>query len=312
MTTQEIYKLAIELGIKNDFRGEEKVTKYLERTRKRFEKLDEKVKQKFDLEKLVNPFADTRVLNDSGRDVKKLLIGVDMEGPELLLAKQMGDIDFVVSHHPEGKALADLHSVMDMQTQILETHGVPINVAEAVMKSRMDEIGRAVSSTNHNRWVDFARILNINYACIHTPCDNMAAMFLCKLFEEKKPEYVEDILGILNELPEYSKATTINAGPKLFTGSPENSCGKVIVSEFTGGTTGAKEMYEKMSQAGIGTIIGMHMGEEHRKEAEKAHINVVIAGHISSDSLGINLFLDELEKRGVGVEVCSGLTRIKR
>ncbi|PJB18902.1 NGG1p interacting factor NIF3, partial [Candidatus Falkowbacteria bacterium CG_4_9_14_3_um_filter_36_9] len=53
-------------------------------------------------------------------------------------------------------------------------------------------------------------------------------------------------------------------------------------------------------------------GEEHRKEAEKNHINVVIAGHMASDSLGMNLFLDELEKKGITVVPCSGLIRVKR
>jgi hydrogenase maturation factor len=67
-----------------------------------------------------------------------------------------------------------------------------------------------------------------------------------------------------------------------------------------------------MSQAGIGTIIGMHMNEEYRKEAEKYHINVVIAGHMASDSLGMNLFLDELEKKGIEIVPVSGLIRIKR
>jgi hypothetical protein len=52
-----------------------------------------------------------------------------------------------------------------------------------------------------------------------------------------------------------------------------------------------------MAQAGIGTVIGMHMSEEHKKEAEAANINVVIAGHISSDSIGMNLFLDEQKNK---------------
>jgi intracellular sulfur oxidation DsrE/DsrF family protein len=56
----------------------------------------------------------------------------------------------------------------------------------------------------------------------------------------------------------------------------------------------------------------MHQSERHRKEAEKAHINVVVAGHMSSDSIGMNLFLDELEKRGIEVIPCSGLIRYSR
>jgi len=41
-------------------------------------------------------------------------------------------------------------------------------------------------------------------------------------------------------------------------------------------------------------------------------LNVVIPGHISSDSLGVNLFLDELEKRGIKIIPCSGLIRVSR
>ncbi len=84
------------------------------------------------------------------------------------------------------------------------------------------------------------------------------------------------------------------------------------LTELTGGTEGSPKIYEKMAQAGIGAVISMHQSEEHRKEAEKAHINVVIAGHISSDSIGMNLFLDELEKRGIEIFSCSGLIRISR
>jgi len=56
----------------------------------------------------------------------------------------------------------------------------------------------------------------------------------------------------------------------------------------------------------------MHMSEKHRKAADKAHINLVIAGHICSDSLGLNLFLDELAKKGIKIIPCSGLIRVER
>ena len=128
----------------------------------------------------------------------------------------------------------------------------------------------------------------------------------------KKFEYVSEVIEFFEEIPEYAEAKKRGAGPKLFAGSPENFCGKIALTEITGGTSGAKEIFEKLAQAGIGTIIGMHMSEEHKKEAEKHHLNVVIAGHISSDSVGVNLFLDELEKKGIEVVTCSGLMRVKR
>jgi len=55
------------------------------------------------------------------------------------------------------------------------------------------------------------------------------------------------------------------------------------------------------------------MSEDHRKEAEKHHLHVVIAGHISSDTLGLNLLLDVLEKRApLSVVDFSGFKRIRR
>ena len=301
------------MGIKADLRGEAKVKRNLERLKAKYEKMDKEAKAEFDKEKLTNPYSDSRILFSGGKkEIKKVLIGIDMEGEELLLADKMGDIDLVIAHHPEGPALADLHGVMSLQAEVLAGYGVPINIAESVIKPRISEVGRSVSSANHNRSVDMARILKMNYMCVHTPCDNLGANYLEKLLKRKKPEFVEDILKILKELPEFKEAIKRKAGPKLFVGNPEARCGKVVVTEFTGGTSGSKDIYEKMSQYGIGTIIGMHMSEEWRKEAEKYHINVVIAGHIASDSLGLNLFLDQLEKKGIKVVPVSGLIRVKR
>jgi putative NIF3 family GTP cyclohydrolase 1 type 2 len=142
----------------------------------------------------------------------------------------------------------------------------------------------------------------------------MSANFVTTAIAEKGEELetVGDLMEFLLEIPEYAAALKLKAGPKIFAGSAERSLGKVVVTEFTGGTNGSKDIYERMAQYGIGTIVGMHMSEEHRKEAEKHHINVIIAGHMSSDSLGMNLLLDEIEKQGIEVVPISGLIRIKR
>ncbi|MCD6270767.1 NGG1p interacting factor NIF3, partial [bacterium] len=126
------------------------------------------------------------------------------------------------------------------------------------------------------------------------------------------PERLKDLLALLKSIPEYKRATKLGAGPKIFVGDKENRCGKIALTEITGGTEGSPKLYEKMAQVGIGTIVGMHISEEHKKEAENALVNVVIAGHISSDSLGVNLLLDELEKRGIEIIPCSGLIRVSR
>jgi putative NIF3 family GTP cyclohydrolase 1 type 2 len=314
MKVKDIYQLAINLGIDSDLRGKEEVKKYLTRINKKYESLSDKEKENFDLEKLTNPYSDARILFDNGKAVNKVLVGIDMETPEILLAKQLGDIDLVIAHHPEGMALADLSDVMKLQAQVLADYGVPINIAESVIKSRISEVNRGISPINHDRAVDAAKITDTNFMCIHTPADNLGANFLVNFFKQKENEIetVGDIMELLETIPEYSMAKNKKSGPMIFSGSEDNSCGKIVVTEFTGGTSGSKDIYEKMSQYGIGTVIGMHMSEEHRKEAEKNHINVVIAGHMASDSLGMNLLLDEIEKKGIEVVAISGLVRVKR
>jgi len=311
MTLKQIYDLAIKLGIENDLRGRDKVNKNLKKAKEKFGQLSNDKKKEFDQEKLINPYSDSRILYDNGRPVKKVLVGIDADSQELILAKMLG-YDTVIAHHPEGEALADLGDVMNLQSELLALYGIPINIAESLTKERISEVARGVSPINHFRSVDAARLLDINFVCLHTPCDNLAAKFLEREIKKAKPETVGEIMEAIKKIPEYAQAIKRKQGPKIFVGGEDNHCGKIAFTEITGGTSNSKQLYEKMAQAGIGTIIGMHMSEEHKKEAQKHHLNVVIAGHMSSDSLGVNQFLDELEKRGLAITSFSGLIRIKR
>lgn len=314
MTINEIYNLAIKMGIEADLRGVKKVESLLRRAKENYEKMDKEKKQEFDTEKLTNPYSDTRILaGDHQKKVRKVLTGIDIFVGELLIADKLGDVDLVLSHHPSGRALASLDEAMHMQAEVLNMlYGVPINVAQGVIKERIGEVGRSVIRGNYNQAVDAANMLGLNLMCSHTPCDNLVARFIYDKIKKENFDYVGDILKFLKEIPEYNKAVKFNAGPRIFAGSLENYAGKIAVTELTGGTEGSPQIYEKLAQTGIGTVIGMHMSEENRKEAEKAHINVIIAGHMSSDSLGMNLLLDEIEKRGIKVVPYSGLIRVKR
>lgn len=312
MKLKEIFDLAVKIGIKNDFRSQKEIGVYLKRQKELYEKLPKSEKEYFDKEKLTNPYADTRIHNANGaKEIKKVLVGIDVSVGSILLAKELG-VDAIINHHPIGLSLAMLGDVMDMQVDALEKFGVPVNIAEKAFHKRISEVARGVSPVNHYIPVDAARLLKINLMNIHSPADNSSAMFLTKLIEKAKPKYVEDVIDVIMEIPEYQEATRQGAGPKIFSGEKNNRCGKVVVSEFTGGTEGSKEVYGAMANAGIGTVIAMHLSEDHRKEALKANLNVVVAGHISSDSLGMNIVLDEIEKKGVEIIPFGGLIRIKR
>ncbi|MFA6028112.1 MAG: Nif3-like dinuclear metal center hexameric protein [Patescibacteria group bacterium] len=315
LNIQQIYDLALEKAKKADIRGAKALQKKQKRLKEKYDSLSKEEKRKFDTVSLNNPYSDSRLLYtpDKNKKIKKILVGIDIDTAELLLAKEL-KVDMVLSHHPLGIALAGLDEVMHMQVEMLALEGIPINVAQNLMHLRISEVSRGVGVKNHYQTVDAAQLLKMPLMCSHTFCDNLVTKYISDLVNKNKNnlDTVGDIMKLLMTIPEYQIAQQRKFGPKIFVGKPENYLGKVIITEMTGGTNGSKDIYEHMRQAGIGTIIGMHMSEEWKKEAERNHINVIIAGHISSDSIGVNLLLDELEKKGIEIIPCSGLIRYSR
>jgi putative NIF3 family GTP cyclohydrolase 1 type 2 len=317
MKLREIYHKAIETGTKNDPRGSDIVMKDMEQKKKSYDELKPDEKDFFDMESLQNPYADSRILFGSGNEeIRTILAGIDIEVGEVLLADSLRSkgkqVDLLLSHHPEGRAYANLYDVMRMQSDILNRFGVPINIAEGLMDGRIKEVERRLLPVNHSRAVDAARLLGIPFLCLHTPADNMVTNYLQRLFDEKRPYLLGDVMSILKDIPEYKDAGMNTVGPSVFLGAKNRKAGKIFV-DMTGGTEGSKEIFESLTTSGISTIVAMHLSEDHRKEAEKNHLNVIIAGHISSDNLGLNLLLDEITK-GNAIEIfeCSGFKRFRR
>jgi putative NIF3 family GTP cyclohydrolase 1 type 2 len=313
----DIYRKAIDTGMSHDPRESDLVLKDLKRAEKTYDDLKPGEQELFDRETFSNPYSDSRILYGSGEEeIRTIMVGIDIEVGEVLLAETLGrkgtPIDLILAHHPEGMAYANLYEVMNMQSDILHRFGVPINVAEGLMEARVREVERRLMPLNHTRAVDAARLLGMPFLCLHTPADNMVVTFLQRLFDESRPETLGDLVDRIRDIPEYRNAAVQGSGPKILVGSKTRTAGRIFV-DMTGGTEGSKDVFSRLVSAGVNTIVGMHISEDHRKEAEKHHMNVVIAGHISSDNLGVNLLLDEIT-RGADLQIlgCSGFTRIQR
>ena len=316
MTLQQIFDLAISMAIKADPRGEEAVKKLLVKAKTDYEELPAKKKKYFDKETLTNPYSDTRIqYGDPQKTIKKILVGIDADATEILLADRLNQkgarIDAVVGHHPIGISLAALHDVMDLQVDAYAQVGVPINVMDALMSERMSLIKRKIHPSNHNQIVDTARLLEMPLMNLHTAWDNLGDEFMKKYFADKSFDTVGEILDYIMELPEYIEAARGKNGPEIISGSAKSRAGKVAIF-FTGGTNPSKEVYIELAKAGIGTLIDMHIPEEALIELKKLHVNVINAGHMASDSIGANLFLDELEKRGIELVPAADIVRAKR
>jgi len=319
MNIGQFYRKAVAAGIAADLRGKKEIDLLLGEAAEEYRKAGKEDRKYFDADRLFNPYADSRLLaGDPDAPVRRILVGIDIDGGELHLAQTLNreadgpKIDLVLGHHPMGPAQIRMFDVMRLQAGLLALHGVTISAAEQLMDKRIDEVERRLLSANASRTVDLARALGLPLMCLHTAADNCVAKYLTDLFAAKKPARLKDILKLLRSIPEYEKSMRLQAPPKIISGKESHSCGKIFV-DMTGGTEGAKDIFEKLVSAGVSTIVGMHMSEEHLANARKAGINVVIAGHIPSDVLGLNLLLDQVEKAGrLDCVSVSGFERFRR
>ncbi|MBA4370914.1 MAG: NGG1p interacting factor NIF3 [Coriobacteriaceae bacterium] len=317
MKLKEIYRIAVEQGILADTRSRDEIERVLAKERKAFDKLDEDDKAFFDTDRLTNPYVDTRInCGDLETEVRGLITGVDMEAAEVLLADRLREkgepIDLILSHHPEGYGYARLDLVMGMQADLWAAQGVGVGAGDALIGPRAEEIRRKIMPANHYRAVQAAELLGFAMMSCHTPADNSVNGFVQEFVDRERPDTLDALVKALRTIPEYGDAARKGYGPALIQGTGSARPGK-MVADMTGGTEGPMEALDRLAHAGVGTLVGMHYSEEYRKHAEELKLNLVIAGHVSSDTLGMNLVLDEIEKAGDVKVICtSGMVRVRR
>ena len=316
LNVKQVFELSLKLGMAADPRGATAIKKSLERAKRNYADLPAHEKEYFDQTRLTNPYLDSSVLVDDGcKEVKRVLVGIDVGVGEILLASQLSErgkkIDLVIGHHPLGRNLAYLDEAMELQAEVHQRHGIPIHLAEKILEERTREVSRGLHSLNHYQAVNIAQLLQVNLMNTHTTTDNLVDGFIHNFLKAEQPETVGELIKALLKIPEYQEAKRLGTGPKIFAGSPQHRIGKFLL-EMTGGTNPSSKVYEQFSRAGISTVIGMHIREQSMETVNTHHLNVIVAGHISSDSLGMNLFLDELEKKGIEIVPCGGLIRVSR
>ena len=244
-----------------------------------------------------------------GDNIKKVLFGVDMDTAELLLAKELG-FDCVVSHHPRNTNM-DMLDLMHRHITNLEALGVPRNKGQKLLAERLDELSYNRHVSNSRRSEHAAQLLGMPFMCIHTPTDFIGEAMVQKFLDEKfggKPDTrVKEICEALDEIEEYKKSAR---KPVIRAGAPDSYAGKIYV--LMSGLTGPGEkIVKEYFEAGVGTLVLMHIPEKDVKAVKEQGIgNVVVAGHMSSDSLGINVVAAEWAKHGVETTMTSGIVPI--
>jgi putative NIF3 family GTP cyclohydrolase 1 type 2 len=236
----------------------------------------------------------------SGNNIRKVLFAIDAGVPELLFARQSG-YDAVIAHHPAGgTAVINFHEVFKRHIQQMVEAGIPRSKAEKVVSRKLEQLEVDGHTRNYDHAVDVAGHLKMPYMNIHTPLDEVGRRVISAQISNKtkKNQTLQDVVSALNELPEFKNAKT---KIKIRLGKPESLAGKVVVSHGAG-TNGGYEIAKAYFEHGIGTVIYIHISPSDLEKLKAESMgNLIITGHVASDSVGINPFIHELEERDVSV-----------
>lgn len=314
-----MFKKAVDFGIDSDIRGRKYLEKEMKKEADRQKKLEGKEKDYADFERTWNPYSDSRIINGTGEeDIKTLMVGIDMETQEVLLADRLREkgtkIDAILIHHPEGRALADLDKVMMLNADVAAGVGVPINQGEHLLRPRMDKIWRAIHADNLFRTEMAAAHLGFPAFCCHTITDNLVWQLMEKTISKKQWDNLGEIINAIRDIPEYDYYAKKGNPPIIVNGGSSFRPGKIAATGFTGGTNGPEEMMEKQAQAGVGTVLCMHFTEKEVEVAKKHNLNLIQCSHMASDVIGVNLLIDKWMKDEPKLKTVdvSGFIRVRR
>ena len=247
-----------------------------------------------------------------GENIKRIVAGIDMEEAEMVLAKELG-ADLAMTHHPRsGVPRANSWRVMTDQIDFMVSQGVPINKAQKILKGKNKSVELRAHPLNLERARDAAKQCGIALMGLHTPADMIVQNGIQKYLDEKfagnDDVRLQDIIDALMEIPEYKNCL---APPVIRVGKPDSKAGRIHVN-MAGGTDGGPDVMKAYFEAGVGTLVLMHVPDLNIEEAVKQNIgNIIVAGHMSSDSYGMNGFLKKLEAMGIEVIRVSGLIDYK-
>ena len=252
---------------------------------------------------------------DSGIDVpaanvRRALFGIDADSGDLLIAKQLG-YDLLINHHPTGGgSQVNFPQVLAKHGIILERAGVPKEVARRAVEALLDEHESAAHARNYDHLPSEARLLGMPLMAIHNPCDEIGRRVMDETLRAGLPREatVRDGIAVLNRLPEFQKALT-----KIVVrmGDERHALGKWVVIHGAG-TNGGYPVAKAAFDHGIDTVFYIHIDAGHLRRLREEYgrggpKNLVVTGHIASDSIGINVLIRELRKRGVTVDAFGGV-----
>ena len=323
MNLRQLYATSVELGIALDVRGRAALERQMAAARRAYEALPEWQRPYFDQERLRNPFGDVRIAycprDPAEVELDTILLGINIGVPELLLADRLRErgtrVDAVIAHHTHGIGVAPslVDDFMPVAIDFLAAEGVPRDAAERCIGAYIAEKQDALEDF-HRIGPDTARLLGFPLACIHTPCDYYIGEGIRPVLRAAAPRTAADVVQALLTVPEVQGAArAAGALPRIMSGAPEWPVERLLL-KFGGGYILPPEAYTLLGRAGVQAVVQIGCAPAHAKAAAEAGVAIVRVPHAACDNIGINLLLDEVERRHGPLHVipCHAFQRIRR
>jgi len=246
-------------------------------------------------------------VHHAGRGIRRLLVGIDLRAPELALARSLG-VDAVLTHHPVGVATLNFHTVLQRHVDQMIAAGVPAEAARAAIDETAAARRVLDSMTNYDHDPSIARLLDMPYLNIHTPLDEIGRRRMAGSAATVPAERtVGDLVRRFVETFEEFRAAATRV--EVLVGKETHRLGRVVVSHAAG-TNGGYSVGKAYFEHGVDTLVYIHCrpDDARRLEAEFGETKaLVVTGHIASDSVGINPYVDRLRNEGLDVTTASGV-----
>lgn len=240
----------------------------------------------------------------------RALFGIDADVGMLLAAKDLG-YDLVIAHHPlGGKASLGILKVYERHATNLEAVGVSKKDAMAAVRDMQEEHAPRVHAMNYDHVPSLARLLGIPLMSIHNPCDEIGRRVMEETLGKgaSRASTVGDGVAALELLPEFARAETKIS---IRMGKEGNALGRWVVLHGAG-TNGGYHIAKCAFDHGIDTVVYIHVDPGHlghlRSEfGGRGPKNLIVTGHVASDSIGINVLIRAMRDKGLEVKAVSGI-----
>ncbi|SPC33987.1 conserved protein of unknown function [Candidatus Nitrosocaldus cavascurensis] len=234
-----------------------------------------------------------------GKDIRKVLMCIDVEQSTIMLAKHLG-YDAIIAHHPIGKAYIDFYKVLDRHVEFMLNAGIARGVAEEAVKELKERVMLRAHTSIYTHVTSFAEKVGMPLLNIHLPCDELMRRAILKSLEAGRVERVRDIASSVEQLDEFKKADT---RVKVVHGD-EDTHVKRYMLVVAAGTNGGYSVAKAYFDHGYDTVIYLHISPEDLARVKSSNLNgnLVILGHLAGDSLGMNMLADELTRKGLQVD----------